>query len=182
VFRFAETQLVDFVPPKEYFLIMRNTPDRHRFLCVVLFLPFLTMNSPAVEAQDLPVRSDTSGVGKEGGRPGEYMRLFDGVQQGLASGKVRLISQHLGGQVYMQLRGGETGYFGAGQAYYLLENYLKSHRFANVRFSTVGGSGAMPYATGSAVYNFKGSREYAQVYVALSFTGDRWVITRLNIY
>ncbi len=37
-------------------------------------------------------------------------------------------------------------------------------------------------ATGSASFTLKGGRETAQVYLSLSRSGDRWVISQINIY
>ena len=88
----------------------------------------------------------------------------------------------MGSQVYVNLRGGESGYYSANQAYYLLENYFKTRRLVNFNFTTIGESDSNPYATGSAGFNEKGSRERAQVYVSLSLAGNRWVITQINIY
>lgn len=85
-------------------------------------------------------------------------------------------------QVYVNLRGGESGYYSANQAHYVLENYLKSRKLVNLKFSTIGESEARPYATGSAVSVQRGIREIAQVYVSLGRSGDRWYITQINIY
>jgi hypothetical protein len=85
-------------------------------------------------------------------------------------------------QVYVNLRGGESGYYSANQAHYVLENYLKSRKLVNLKFSTIGESEARPYATGSAVTVQRGIREIAQVYVSLGRSGDRWFITQINIY
>jgi hypothetical protein len=85
-------------------------------------------------------------------------------------------------QVYMNLRGGESGYYSASQAHYVLEGYFKSRKLVNLNFSTIGESEARPYATGSAVFVQRGIREIAQVYVLLGRSGDRWIITQINIY
>ena len=113
---------------------------------------------------------------------GDYRRVFTSVQEGISSGSVGPFSQHMAQQVYVNLRGGESGYYSANEAYYLLENYFKSRRPVKFNFSTVGESESNPYATGSVGFNLKGSRVYAQVYVSLSFVGNRWVISQINIY
>jgi hypothetical protein len=112
----------------------------------------------------------------------EYHRIFSNVQQGLTSGSVRGFSEHMASQVYVNLRGGESGYYSANQAHYVLENYLKSRKLVNLTFSTIGESEARPYATGSAVSVQRGVREIAQVYVSLGRSGDKWFITQINIY
>jgi len=84
--------------------------------------------------------------------------------------------------VYVNLRGGESGYYSANQAHYVLENYFKTRRLVNVKFSTIGESDANPYATGSATFVERGTRRLAQVYVSLTRSGERWIITQINIY
>ena len=111
-----------------------------------------------------------------------WRQIFARVQEGLNSGDVRSFSDHMAPQVYVNLRGGESGYYSANQAYYVLESYLKSRRLVNLSFSTIGESDARPYATGSAGFMSRGSRELAQVYVSLTQSGDRWTITQINIY
>jgi hypothetical protein len=112
----------------------------------------------------------------------ECQRIFSNVQQGLSSGAVGGFSEHMAQQVYVNLRGGESGYYSANQAHYVLEKYLKSRKLVNLKFSTIGESESRPYATGSAVSVQRGVREIAQVYVSLGRSGDRWIITQINIY
>jgi hypothetical protein len=111
-----------------------------------------------------------------------HRRIFTQVQEGLASGNVRSISSNFGSQVYMNLRGGESGYFSSNQAYYVLENYLKTRKLVNISFSTTGELESRPYATGSAALIDRGNREIAQVYVSLAQVGEKWIITQINIY
>ncbi len=115
--------------------------------------------------------------------PREQSRtVFETVRQGLEKGTIESFANLLAPQVQMNLRGGESGYFSGHQAFYLLESYFRTRRLLNLRFSTVGDSDTSPFATGGAEISIRGSREFVQVYVALSRAGERWVITRLNIY
>jgi len=134
------------------------------------------------ENQSRGIPADRSALRKSADVREECRRIFSTVQEGLAAGTVGVFSQHIGQQVFMNLRGGESGYYSANQAYYVLENYLKTRKLANLNFSTIGESGENPYATGSAGFSFRGTREFAQVYVSLARSGDRWIITQINIY
>ena len=137
----------------------------------------------ARRSQERQDRSPASGAPRLGqrGRVG-YHELFGAVQQGLANGSAGTFSGHLAPQVYVNLRGGESGYYSANQAHYVLENYFKTRRLVNVKFSTIGESDANPYATGSATFVERGTRSLAQVYVSLTRSGERWIITQINIY
>ncbi len=109
-------------------------------------------------------------------------QVFKNVQEGILANNIGLFSSRLASQVYVNLRGGESGYYSENQVHYVLGNYLRSRKLANFEFTTVGQSESNPYATGSAVFIVKGTREVAQVYVSLSFVGERWAITQINIY
>jgi hypothetical protein len=111
-----------------------------------------------------------------------HREVFEKVQEGLSAANIALFSRYFSSQVLVNLRGGESGYYSASQVYYLLENYLKPRKLARFSFSTIAESGNNPYATGSVAFNYRGNREYAQVYVSLSKVGDRWMITQINIY
>lgn len=108
--------------------------------------------------------------------------VFEDVREGLATENIGLFSQSFGSQVQLNLRGGESGIYSGNQAYYVLGNYLRTHKVGHVEFTTYGESSTNPYATGTISLNTKGSRELGQVYVSLSRAGARWVITQINIY
>lgn len=110
------------------------------------------------------------------------MRMFNLVEQGLARGSVEGFSEHFAPSVSMQLRGGEGGYHSATQAYYILTSFLRTRKPVAVNLSTYGETDGVPYATGAATFALKGMREDLQVYVALNLSGERWVISHLNIY
>ncbi len=108
--------------------------------------------------------------------------IFNTVQEGLSNGNIANFARHFGSQVSVNLRGGERGNYSGNQAYYILENYLRSRKVVYIDFSKFDESDANPYATGSVAFNVKGNRELAQVYVSLSSVEERWVITQINIY
>jgi len=140
--------------------------------------------------QDSDTRSAQEGLqrvnpprqGEERHSQQNYKGIFSSVQQGLSVGNITSFSQHFGPQVSVNLRGGESGSYSANQAYYVLENYLRTRKVLYVDFTTLGESESNPYATGSAGFSVKGNRELLQVYVSLSYLEDRWVITQINIY
>jgi hypothetical protein len=111
-----------------------------------------------------------------------YRDVFRSIQDALSSGNTKLLSPLFADQVQMDLRGAEQGYFSAYQAGSLLGIYFRTRRLLNLVFTTISDSDSNPYATGGASFAERGVRDYVQVYVALSKSGDRWVISRFNIY
>jgi|GEM_PF-1131884 len=113
---------------------------------------------------------------------GEQAAVFSSVESGILAGNAGSLSPFFGTRVFIQLRGAEGGYFSAAQSYYILESFFRGKRTVSARFTTYGKSDISPYATGSASFIMKGKREDAQMYVALSPAGERWVISHLSIY
>jgi hypothetical protein len=112
----------------------------------------------------------------------DFRIVFEEIQHGFESGNMAAFSTHLGSQVQVTLRGEKSGYYSSNQAYYILESFLKTRKIVSFEFTSVGETEATPYATGSMVFNHKGMREVAQVYVALMKSEEKWVIAEINIY
>ncbi len=146
------------------------------------FLAFLPTQSTVAFAAFPQIRSFQPTQRHADAPKPHYREIFSEVERGLGSGNMNGISGVFAPEVQVNLRGGENGYFSSHQAYYLLDTYLRSRRLINLSFTTIGDSELNPYATGGADLLYRGSREYVQVYVALSLSGDRWVISRINIY
>jgi hypothetical protein len=121
--------------------------------------------------------------GQEDAKHSEDFRVvFEEIQEGIEQGNVGIFAPHLGTQLQLTLKEGESGYYSANHAYYLLESYFKTRKVVSFEFSSVGEAEATPYATGLAVFYTKGMRESVQVYVALMKSGGRWMIAEINIY
>ncbi len=115
-------------------------------------------------------------------RPKDFRIIFEEIQQGLETGNVALFSARLGTQVQVNLKNAESGYYSANHAYYILEKYLKTRKVLSMEFSGVGRNEGIPFATGSMVFNHKGTREVAQVYVSLMVSDTGWVIAEITVY
>jgi len=111
-----------------------------------------------------------------------YQRVFEMVEEGIARGTVNDFAAFFDSQVSVNLRGGESGYYSANQTYYVLESYFKLRKFGLFEFTTFGKSELNPYATGGARFTSKGGVENVQVYVSLSWGGERWVISQFKVY
>lgn len=147
---------------------------------------------PAPKNPAEPVPSENVDAWRENGDPrrathaeplgGDHQRVFENVRNGLNSGNISSFAELLGPQVQVNLRGGESGYYSSSQAYYVLENYLRSNRFSGLEYGTIEQAGDAPFATGKADLDQKGMRGAAQVYVSLSQVGGKWVISQIKIY
>ena len=112
----------------------------------------------------------------------QYRAVIEDVQLGISTGNMGLVAKHFASRIAVNLRGGESGTFSSNQAYYVLQDFFKTRRIGRFEFSTFGESDANPYAAGEAELMHKGTRERAQVYVALLFDGKKYLITQLTVY
>jgi hypothetical protein len=108
--------------------------------------------------------------------------LFRKIEEGISSGNVAKFSQDLARQTYVSVRGKESGYFSANQAFLILRNFFSSRRLTSFRLSKKESAGSMPFATGGGTAMSRGSLETLQVYIALTRVESRWVIEQFNVY
>ncbi len=107
---------------------------------------------------------------------------FMTLEKDLASGSMNSLVRMMGQQVYIEIAGGERGYFSSNQAVSLLQNYFMQRKPVAFAFSSVNQRAPSPYATGRYTFAHRGARETVQIYVALARQDHRWVITHVNIY
>jgi len=112
----------------------------------------------------------------------DFRNVFEDVQHGFETCNIGAFSAHLGSQLQVALKGEESGYFSSNQAYYILEKFLKARKTSSFEFTNVGEAKTTPYATGTAVFTNKGTREVTQVYVALMRVAEKWFIAEINVY
>ena len=114
-------------------------------------------------------------------RPG-IAQACEEIERGIGKADVAAFSAHFARQVAVNIRGGENGYFSANQAYYLLQSYFTAHRAVQFKFTTIGETAGIPFATGGGSFTFRGSKQTVQIYVTFRRSGERWLITQFNAY
>ena len=102
------------------------------------------------------------------------------IERGISKGNVDELSRNLSPQTYFSLSNGTRGYYSSNQAYYILEDFFKMYQVVTFRFQTVQADEGNPYATGIYVYEFKGKRVSAKVYISLKNIGKSWKITQIT--
>jgi len=108
--------------------------------------------------------------------------IFRAVENGILQSDVKSFSRYFDRNIYITLRDGETGFFSANQALYVLQNYFESHRFVRFTFSTTNTAEAPLYATGGGTYISRGSQEHVQIYLTVSHIKGGYVITQFCVY
>src|ERR1017187_1443682 len=102
------------------------------------------------------------------------------IESGIAKGNIAEIFRHLSPQTYFSLTNGIRGYFSSNQAYYILEDFFKVYQVLSFKFHSTQTENGNPYATGIYLYEFKGKRETAQVYISLKNAGKSWKIIQIT--
>lgn len=109
-------------------------------------------------------------------------KIFQDVEAGILQSDVKSFSRYFDKNIYVTLREGETGFFSANQALYVLQNYFESHRFVRFTFSTINVTDTPLYATGGGTYISRGSQEHIQIYITVSQVRSGYVITQFCVY
>ncbi len=139
--------------------------------------------TPFLRNPDRPSRSvQTESPGVMGLQNSELVEVMRSVEKAIADGSPSSLLPYFEGPVYINITGGEQGYFSTNQAISILQNYFNQRKPISFFFSNVSERALAPYATGRFSFLWKGNRESAQVYVAFSQQRSRWIVAQLNIY
>ncbi len=106
---------------------------------------------------------------------------FENIINGLTNGNTNQISRYFSQQVYLSLRSGERGYYSSNQAYYLIDNFFNIYQPISFQITSRMFESSIPYLAGKLYCRFKGSIEVFQLYLSLSWNGNRWEITQISI-
>ena len=143
-------------------------------------LPLLAQ-VPASKLQ-LHERTDTSHRLPFDSQSVDVQGHFQTLEKDIATGSMTSLLSMMGQQVYIEIAGGERGYFSSNQAVSPLQSYFAQRRPVAFAFSIVNQRAPSPYATGRYTFAHRGTRESVQIYVALVRQEYRWVISHFNIY
>ncbi|MCI0706652.1 MAG: DUF4783 domain-containing protein [Ignavibacteriae bacterium] len=108
--------------------------------------------------------------------------VFEELEKLIAVGEVRSLVGYIGSQVYLDVSGGSHGYFSSNQALSLLESYFAQRKPQSFALKSINQRAPSPFATGTLDFVYKGNRETAQVYIALSQRDSLWLMTQFTIY
>jgi hypothetical protein len=107
--------------------------------------------------------------------------ILTNIEGGIAKGNISEIFKNLSPQTYFSLTNGIRGYFSSNQAYYILEDFFRVYQVISFKFHSIQTENGNPYATGIYIYEFKGKRQTAQVYISLKNVGKSWKIIQITI-
>lgn len=108
-------------------------------------------------------------------------KIFSDIETAFSSSNVSALSEYIGPQTYFSLSNGINGYYSTNQAFYVLEDFFKIYKIVAFKFNNIQSVGNNPYATGEYVFELKGKRETAKVYISLKPSGNSWKITQITI-
>lgn len=107
--------------------------------------------------------------------------VFNNIETAISKGNISTLSGYLASQTYLSLSNGIRGYYSSNQAYYILEDYFRIYNVKSFRFDNLNSADNTPYATGVYNYEYKGTRNSAQVYISMNKIGKNWKITQITI-
>jgi hypothetical protein len=122
-------------------------------------------------------------VGRRDLRPYEesYRSTLDGIGNGLSSGKIASFFNMFGAQIYLNLPNGVSAYYSSNQAYYVIQDFLKTHQALSLNLNDIHKDDDNVYAMGTYYTLVRGRRESSQIYISLKLCGNKWQITQITI-
>lgn len=115
-------------------------------------------------------------------KQGDVKSIFKKIEESISKSTLTSSPAFFGSQVYVNISGGENGYFSANQVVSVLQNYFSSRKAVSFSFSRLNEQGSTPYATGRFTFITKGNKESVQIYVSLTLQESKWVVSQFNIY
>jgi hypothetical protein len=107
--------------------------------------------------------------------------VFNNIETAISQGNISALSGYLASQTYLSLSNGIRGYYSSNQAYYILEDFFRIYNVTSFRFDNLNSLDNTPYAIGVYNYEYKGTRNSAQVYISMNKIGKSWKITQITI-
>ena len=114
-------------------------------------------------------------------RENKVINSIKKIETAIANRDIESLSDHLGSQTYLNLPNGISGYYSANQAYFVLDDFLKTYRITSFSFDEINTNSNTPFATGNYEYDLKGNRNSARIYLQLRNTGKGWKINQITI-
>jgi hypothetical protein len=111
----------------------------------------------------------------------EARRLLVRVGEAIASGDSRSISAQLNAKVFLTLFTGESGYYSAEQATYILRNFFQAHIAVSFSFHNTNVTGESAFGVGTLTFTKRGQRGSAQVFISLAAGKQSWRITQITV-
>ena len=170
------------------FLPFSDTLSSHMRSCALILLALLGLAPPSaaqLSGQPKAPKNDLSNTREFPLRKPQQVearKLFAQIERGIVGASLNSSKGIFAEQVFVNMSGGESGYFSANQTVSILQRYLSSRTSLSFEFSRFSDVGPTPYATGRLTSLSRGRRESAQIYVSLRYQDSRWVITQFNIY
>lgn len=143
-------------------------------LFVFLFAGLISTFSLAQEKEVIERKDET--FAKD-----SYRSTLDEIGSGITSGKIATISGLFSSQIYLNLFNGASGYYSSNQAYFVLQEFLKTRQVLSLNLNDIQEDDENVYATGTYNYQEKGKIESSQIYMSLKRSNKKWKITQITI-
>ena len=141
------------------------------FLLIAGLMPVISLP----QEKEVVERKDASAL-KE-----SYHKRSMKIGNGISSGKIASISNLFNSQIYLNLSDGVSGYYSSNQAYYVIQEFLKTHQVMSFNINDIQEDEENVYATGTYSFLVKGKIDSSQIYISLKRSSKKWKITQITI-
>jgi hypothetical protein len=160
---------------------LRNILPLAFILCFPIFAQNKPLNYKVLKAGNQKLINSGEQDTNKSFRENKVVNAIKKIESAIANRDIESLSNHLGSQTYLNLPNGISGYYSANQAYFVLDDFLKTYRLTSFSFDEINTNSNTPFATGTYEYDLKGNRNSARIYLQLRNTGNGWKINQITI-
>ena len=143
---------------------------------VAQLLPAVAEHVPVIAHTDAVVASNPQEKDLSDAR-----RLLTRIEGALATGDSRSLLPFLNAKMFLTLFTGESGYYSAEQAAFILRNFFHTHSSIGCSFHNTNVGDDSAFGVGTLTFVKRGQRGSAQVFVSLAAGKGGWRITQITV-
>src|SRR5205085_10234480 len=151
----------------------------YRYAPVILVLMFFAAKN--VSAQDSWWKDKKYRSEEKRERANSCKLVFMNISDGLTYSNANYITPYFGGEVYLNMKSDEKGYFNPEQSRFIVDNFLSNNPVSSFRWKTSNHSDGYAFAIGKYKYQKDGFINTYTISVSLKYDNDLWIIEQVIV-
>jgi len=108
-------------------------------------------------------------------------RTFKDIASGFSSASVSLISQHFGGEVFLDVLGNEKGNYNSNQAEFIISDFMDYFKVVSFKYTSSYHKNSYAFVLGKYYYNIGSGKRELKASISLKFRNESWYVDQINL-
>ena len=108
-------------------------------------------------------------------------RTFKDIASGFSSASVSLISQHFGGEVFLDVLGNEKGNYNSNQAEFIISDFMDYFKLVSFKYTTSYHKNSYAFVLGKYYYNIGSGKRELKASISLKYRNESWYVDQINL-